>query len=102
MEELELICFKIISNVGSARSNFVEAIQYAKKGLFDEAKSAMKQGDEQFLIGHKEHAKLLQTSTIDAIQVTLLLAHAEDQLMSAESFRILANEFIELYQYLQK
>ena len=28
----------------------------------------------------------------------MLLMHAEDQLMSAESFRILAEEFIELYK----
>lgn len=28
----------------------------------------------------------------------MILMHAEDQLMSAEAFRILADEFIELYK----
>ena len=31
----------------------------------------------------------------------MLLMHAEDQLMSAENFRILASEFIELYQKIE-
>ena len=37
MEGLELICFQIISNVGGARSCFINAIQEAKEGRFDEA-----------------------------------------------------------------
>jgi PTS system cellobiose-specific IIA component len=37
-------------------------------------------------------------------EVNLLLIHTEDMLMSAESFRILAIEFIDLYEkmYAQK
>lgn len=38
-EGLEMICFKIISNVGSARSSYIEAIQKAKKGDFDGARA---------------------------------------------------------------
>ena len=32
VEGLEMICFKIISNVGGARSSYIEAIQKAKAG----------------------------------------------------------------------
>ena len=32
VEGLEMICFKIISSVGGARSSYIEAIQKAKAG----------------------------------------------------------------------
>ena len=37
VEGLEMICFQIISNVGAARSSYIEAIQKAKTGDFDGA-----------------------------------------------------------------
>lgn len=60
MEGLELICFQIISNVGGARSCFINAIQEAKEGRFDEAEKMMDEGDQLFLEGHHAHAKLIQ------------------------------------------
>ena len=37
VEGLEMICFRIISNVGGARSSYIEAIQKAKQGDFEGA-----------------------------------------------------------------
>ena len=59
MEGLELICFEIISSVGMARSLYIEAIQEAKAGNFEQAQELIKQGDESFTEGHHSHAKLL-------------------------------------------
>ncbi|MDQ0360347.1 PTS lactose/cellobiose transporter subunit IIA [Breznakia pachnodae] len=99
MEGIELISFEIISNVGNARSLFIEAIQKAKIGLFEEAEKVMYEGEKSFLEGHHAHASLVQQEANGGeLKVTLLLAHAEDQLMSAESFKILSREFIELYK----
>ncbi|WP_420920970.1 PTS lactose/cellobiose transporter subunit IIA [Enterococcus casseliflavus] len=39
MENLELISFKIISAVGSARSNFIQAIKESKLGNFERQKN---------------------------------------------------------------
>ncbi len=52
MEGLELICFEIISSVGMARSLYIEAIQEAKAGNFEQAQELIKQGDESFTEGH--------------------------------------------------
>ena len=83
MEGLELICFEIISSVGMARSLYIEAIQEAKAGNFEQAQELIKQGDESFTEGHHSHAKLIQQEAGgEATQMTLLLTHAEDQLMS--------------------
>ena len=49
MEGLELQCFQIISAVGMARSSYIEAIQEAKKGNFEEAKNMIAEGEKSFL-----------------------------------------------------
>lgn len=99
MEGIELICFEIISSVGGARSCYIEAIELAKNKQFDEAQQAIKNGDEMFLQGHHAHAKLVQQEASgDKVDVVLLLVHAEDQLMSAETFKILAEQFIDVYK----
>lgn len=104
MEGLELTAFQIISAVGTARSSYIEAIQKAKEGKFDEAEQLIKDGDEMFVEGHHAHAGLLE---IEANQgqgsaVSLIILHAEDQLMSAEGFKTIALEFIDLYKRLVK
>lgn len=98
MEGLELICFEIISAVGAARSYYIEAIQEAKKKDFDRAKELVEEGNKVFQEGHHAHAKLVQQEANgEEVKVNILLVHAEDQLMSAETFKILSQEFIDLY-----
>ena len=99
--DMESICFQIITSVGSAKSCFIEAIGYAKKGEFDEARKQITEGDQFFLEGHHAHADLIaQEAGGEPVQMSLILTHAEDQLMSAETARIYALEFIELYEKL--
>lgn len=99
MEELEKICFEIISNVGIARGAYIESIRFAKRGLWDEANDAINKGDNSFTLGHLAHATLIQNEANKIkTDINLLLIHAEDQLMSAESFKILADLFIESYK----
>lgn len=99
MEELELTSFQIISSVGTARSMYVEAIHLAKNGKFDEAKERISEGQKIFAQGHHFHTELVQKEAQgDSIPFQLLLMHAEDQLMSAEAFGILADEFIDVYK----
>lgn len=99
MEGLELACFQIISAVGMARSLFIEAIKEAKKENFDEAIKKIKEGEEYFVKGHSTHSTLIQQeANKNSVVINLLLVHAEDQLMSAESFKILADEFIDVYK----
>lgn len=101
MEGVELISFQIISAVGSARSMYIEAIQLAKQGDIEGAQKLMKEGEAVFVEGHHAHAKLIQQEASgEANTITLLLLHAEDQLMSAEGFKIIADEMIDVYRRL--
>lgn len=98
MEELELISFKIISAVGSARSNFINAIQEAKKGNFERANELIEEGEKFFSEGHKAHMEILtMQANGEEMKLDVLFIHAEDQMMSAESMKIVAQEFIDLY-----
>lgn len=101
--DMEQTCFELICHVGDARSSFIQAIQAAKKGQFAEANELIASGQAAFNRGHGVHAKLIQAEAEGGNStVSLLLVHAEDQLMSAETFKILCQEFIEIYQRLNK
>ena len=103
MEGIELICFQLISTVGNARSLYIEAIQAAKAGDFEKAEELIKEGEASFTEGHAAHGKLIQQEASgEATTMTLLLTHAEDQLMSAEAFGILSREFVDLYKEIKK
>lgn len=99
MDGLELITFEIIASVGTAKSCFIEAIQEAKQQNFDRANALLVEGDGYFVEGHRKHLELIQMEAQgQEIKPNLLLIHAEDQLMSAESFRIIAEELIEIHR----
>lgn len=101
MDGMELLCFKIISAVGEAKSDYITAIEHAKKGEFEKAEEAIKHGEECFVEGHKQHAEMIaQEAGGDKVEVCLLLMHAEDQLMAAETTKLLAMEIIALYKKL--
>lgn len=103
MEGMELICFQLITSVGDARSSFIQAIREAKKGNIDTAREMIKSGKEAFTQGHHVHTSLVQEEAAgEAAPWSLLLVHAEDQLMSAEAFSILSEEFVDLYEILLK
>lgn len=102
MEGLELISFEIISTVGTAKSCFIEAIQEAKLKNFKRSAELLAEGDAYFTEGHRKHVQLIQKEAQgEETKPNLLLIHAEDQLMSAEAFRIIAEELIEIHQALQ-
>ena len=101
MSPMEEACFQIIASVGTAKSNYIKAIQVAKDGKLDEARKLVEEGNEAYLQGHEVHMGLLQedAATI-GIHVSLLLVHSEDQLIQAETFRVIALDFIDLYERL--
>ena len=99
MEGLEQICFQMISHVGLARSSYIEAVQKAKAGDYEGAEACMEAGQKEYLLGHNAHFDLIQQEAQgNHVEVPLVLVHAEDQMMSAEVFKVMAVEIIELYK----
>ena len=101
MDNLELVSFQIISAVGVAKSSYIEAMKVAEKGDFDLSKAKIKEGDQEFVKGHEAHAGLIQKEANgEKVVPNILLMHAEDQLMSAETIKMMALEIIKLNQRL--
>lgn len=100
MNELQMVCFEIISYVGTAKSNYVNAIAKAKEGDFEAAEELIKQGDEAYNGGHDVHMKLLQADAAGERngEAPLILLHAEDQMAGAEMAKLMALNLIDTYR----
>lgn len=93
MEGLELISFQIIASSGEARSSYLQALRAAKRKDAESAKRFIDEANEQFNKAHEAHAQLIMKEAGgEKTEVNLLLVHAEDQMMSVEIFKILAEE----------
>jgi PTS system cellobiose-specific IIA component len=99
MTGMEETIFKIISNVGMAKSKYIEALNIAKNGDFQKAAQCFTEGDGFLIHGHKIHSQLVQQEAAGkAPSLSLLLVHAEDQFMSAETVKLFVKELIEVYR----
>ncbi|MDY3617661.1 PTS lactose/cellobiose transporter subunit IIA [Agathobaculum sp.] len=101
-EQLEQACFSLISFSGAAKSDYLEAVEHAKKGDFEAAEQAVSRGNEEYLHAHEAHFDLIQeeVSSDEGLLTRLTLVHAEDQLAMAETTRLFAEQIIELYRRL--
>lgn len=93
----ELIAFQIISNVGMAKTKFIEALEKAKQSDFEKAGELIKEGNTFLVEGHNVHRELIQKEASgEKTEFSILLMHAEDQFMSAETIKLLIGEMIEM------
>lgn len=101
IEQFEMECFQIVAQVGSARSCYLEAITRAEEGDFEGAQRLVDEGNQMFNAGHDVHMRILQREARgERLPFRIILLHAEDQLMSAEGFRILSEKFIAVYRHM--
>lgn len=103
MESLELVAFNIISNVGMGKSLAIEALRDARVGDYEEAYKKIEEAKGFLVEGHHAHAELIQKEAAgEKLQFSLMIMHAEDQLISAETIKDLAIEIIEMHKSLNK
>lgn len=99
---MEELIFQLITFSGEAKSYSFEAIQLAKKGDIQLAKSHLVLASEKLTVAHRFQTQLIQQEAGgEAVPISLLLVHAQDHLMNAVLLKDLANEFIDLYGRLQ-
>ncbi len=103
IENLSNIAMNVITYAGLAKSNYIQALRAYKNKDIETYDKLMKEADESLSTAHKAHheAITLEMSTGDA-QISLLLAHAEDQFMSCETIKLLIVEFIELFNEIRE
>jgi len=100
--EQETLCLELITHAGVGRSTAFEALASAKAGEFERAAAQLKDAERELGQAHVSQTKLL-AGEAQGVGMTpsLLLVHAQDQLMTAISERTLISELIEIYRRLE-
>lgn len=99
----EQIAFNIIMYAGNARAKAYDAVAEAKKGDFNGAYSLIKESGDEIIKAHNiQNSIITREANGDHFEITLLMVHAEDHLMSAISAKDYASEMIELYKRLNE
>ena len=103
LEYLGEVAMEIIAYAGVAKSKYIEAIKKARIYQFEEGIRLITEGDEMMQTVYDTHLKLLQKEATDnEAQSSLLVMHAEDQLMNSETMKLMALEMIEVYKQIQE
>ena len=100
---MEEIVLKIIINAGNAKSMLYEALDYAKENDFKKADELIENANEEILKAHKVQTELIQKEAGgDKSDISILLIHSQDHLMTCMSERNLIKEMIMLRKEIQK
>ena len=101
--EQETRCLELIACAGNGRAEAFAALAAAKAGEFDRAAERMAAAERELGAAHTVQTKLL-AGEAQGVGMTpsLLLVHAQDQLMTAISERTLIGELIELYRRVEQ
>jgi len=77
----------------------MEAIDYAKRGKFEEADAKLQDALQELQEAHRLQTDLIQREAAGGkTEITLLMVHAQDHLMNAITVKELASEFVGLYK----
>lgn len=97
--DTEMIAMTLIAHAGDARTLAFQALQAAKKHDFDEADRLMGESRKEIYLAHDGQTDLLGAEANgDKVEVSILLVHAQDHLMTSMLAQELIGEMIELYK----
>lgn len=97
------IAFELIANAGDSKSESLMAIEAAREFNFEEANNHLDIASEKLSIAHKVQSNLIQNEARgNKVDVNIILVHAQDHLSGAILMKDQAEEFIKLYEIINK
>ena len=97
MEDLETIIFEIIVHGGNARALDYEALEKARLNEYEETDRFMEECKKEMNLAHNTQTKLVQDEVRgNEVNISLLLIHAQDQLMTSMAEQTLILQMIEM------
>lgn len=97
-QNLEVIMGLIVHG-GNAKSYAMEAIQSAKDQRFEEADKSIGLAKESLVEAHHTQTGLLTAEAAgDNTEISLLMVHSQDHLMTSIAFTDLAEELVAIYR----
>lgn len=98
-EEISMIGFEIVAYAGDAQTDLLDAVEHARKGEFEAARSLVKSAGEALIGAHDTQTKLLsQEAGGAAMDVTFIMVHAQDTLMTTMLLEKQAKTIIDQYE----
>ncbi|HEY3418542.1 MAG TPA: PTS lactose/cellobiose transporter subunit IIA [Armatimonadota bacterium] len=98
----EMLCLELITHAGNGRAEAFAALRKAKEGDFTGAAAHLQESERELGAAHTVQTKLLAGEAQGVgMAPSLLLVHAQDQLMTAISERGLITELIDIYRRLE-
>lgn len=96
--EVESIAMMIVTYAGTAKSSAMESINCAKNNDYKAAEDLIKDAKENLKLANSEHYKAIQLEASNKLKISLLLMHAEDQMLNAETIIALAEQMIVMWK----
>ncbi|MDF7673019.1 PTS lactose/cellobiose transporter subunit IIA [Lactobacillus sp. ESL0701] len=98
-EEISMTGFAIVAYAGDARTFLMQAMDKASIGKINEAKSLVKKAEESINLAHNEQTKLLSKEADgNELDVTFIMVHGQDTLMTTMLLKDEMKTIIDLYQ----
>jgi len=99
LEANEMAIFQIISLAGDSRSLAFEALRCARKGDFDQAREKLEEARKSSVQVHQIQTKMLtEEAQGEKTEVSLLMVHAQDHLMTSMLARDLIEELVQMLE----
>lgn len=97
-EEVTMIGFEIVAYAGDARSSLIEAMNAARDGEYDKAEELVKEADESIKQAHNTQTDILaKEASGEDLELSFIMVHGQDHLMTTILLRDLVEHMIELY-----
>lgn len=98
-EEISMVGFSIVAYSGDARTALIKAMNLAKCGKISEAKQKVQEAQESIDLAHNEQTKLLSKEAAgDDLEITFIMAHGQDTLMTTMLLKDEMDTIIDLYE----
>lgn len=102
-EDISNIGLEIIAYAGDAQCDLIAAIEAARKGKFDTAHELHASAKQQLIDAHNQQTGLLSAEAGGKeLDVTFIMVHAQDTLMTAMMLEKQTQFFIDEYERLHK
>ncbi len=98
-EDVTMIGFEIVAYAGDARSKLLEALNKAQNGEFDKAENLVKEAEECLVGAHNSQTEILaKEARGDDLEMSFIMVHGQDHLMTTILLKELMKHLIELYK----
>ncbi|KRM99867.1 phosphoenolpyruvate-dependent sugar phosphotransferase system eiia, lactose specific [Loigolactobacillus rennini DSM 20253] len=95
--------FAIVAYAGDAKTALLKALDNARDGHFEKARELVKDSNKSIVDAHNEQTKLLSKEADgDDLDVTFIMVHGQDTLMTTMMLKDQVSYFIDEYERIAK